>query len=210
MLARALGIAARTENPEIIRVISEITECMCQGEIQQLTRKGDVSLTEQEYMEVIQRKTGVLIQGACRTGAILAAAPPEVEQQLSDYGCQLGLAFQITDDLLDYTAETATLGKTVGADLKEGKLTLPVIYALRKASEQQRNQMIQIIKNETFSADDFRRLVKMIEANGGIAYARHIAETYVQSAKTLMEIFPASRTKETLLMIADYALCRNA
>src|SRR6056297_1217775 len=144
LLARALAIAARTENPKIIRIISDITESMCQGEIQQLTRKGDIRLTESEYMEVIQRKTGFLIQGACQTGAILAGADAEAEKQLSEYGYHIGIVFQIADDLLDYIAETDTLGKTVGADLREGKLTLPLIHVLARANGKDRAQVVEI------------------------------------------------------------------
>ncbi len=209
LLARALAIATRTENPKIIRVISEITESMCQGEIQQLSRKGDVNLTESEYMEVIQRKTGFLIQGACQTGAILAGASEEVENLLSQYGYHIGLVFQIADDLLDYTAETDTLGKSVGADLREGKLTLPVIYALSRAEGPEREKMIQVIENKTFSQDAFHELVKMIDSHGGIAYSRDVAAAHVSAAKKIMEAFAPGETRETLSMIADYALNRS-
>ena len=210
LLARALTIAARTQSPEIIRVISGITESMCQGEIQQLTRKGDISLTEAEYMEVIQRKTGYLIEGACETGAILAGASAEVVQQLAAYGYHIGLVFQIADDLLDYTAETDTLGKAVGADLREGKLTLPVIHALSRASGREREQMTAIIQKESFTTQEFKDLVKMIDAGGGIAYAQNVARKHIQSAKTLLEPFPPGPTRKTLFMVADYALSRSA
>ena len=210
LLARALTIAAQTQNPEIIRVISGITESMCQGEIQQLTRKGDITLTEAEYMEVIQRKTGYLIEGACETGAILAGASTEVVQQLAAYGYHIGLVFQIADDLLDYTADSDTLGKTLGADLREGKLTLPVIHALSRAPGRQREEMTAIIQKESFTTEEFYRLVKMIDENGGMAYAQDVASRHIQSAKTLLEKFPAGPTRETLFMIADYALSRSA
>jgi octaprenyl-diphosphate synthase len=210
LLARALSIAAETEHPKIIQVISEITENMCQGEIQQLNRKGDTDLTEAEYMEVIRRKTGYLIQGACRTAAILAGAPPEIEGRLSDYGFHVGLVFQIADDLLDYTADPRTLGKPVGADLKEGKLTLPVIFALARATDEERDQMAAIIKKRSFSDAEFSRLVKIIDARGGIEYAREVAGAHIQSAKQIMEGFPPGQTRDTLLLLADYALSRSA
>ncbi len=210
LLARALAIAAQTGSPKIIRVISEITESMCQGEIQQLTRKGDINLSESEYMEVIRRKTGFLIQGACQTGAILAGASGETEKKLSDYGYHIGMVFQIADDLLDYTADTDILGKTVGTDLREGKLTLPLIYSLGRANGNDRTKMIQIIQAETFLSEDFQRLVKMIDSYGGIAYSQSIAETHVKQAKTIMETFTESETRNTLLMVADYALSRSS
>ncbi|HMA68075.1 MAG TPA: polyprenyl synthetase family protein [Desulfosalsimonadaceae bacterium] len=210
LLARALSIAARTRNPKIIRIISEITEHMCQGEIQQLSRKGDINLQESDYMEVIRCKTGYLIQGACQTGAILAGAEEETEKQLSDYGYHIGIVFQIADDLLDYTADTSTLGKAVGADLREGKLTLPVIRALNQADGDVRAEMTAIITKEDFSPAEFHHLVKMIDAHGGIAYAREVAAEHVQAAKTIMEGFPPSESRELLSLIADYALHRSA
>jgi octaprenyl-diphosphate synthase len=210
LLARALSIAAQTENPQIIRIISDITESMCQGEIQQLTRKGDINLTESEYMEVIQRKTGFLIQGACQTGAILAGADAVTEKQLSDYGYHIGMVFQIADDLLDYIAETDTLGKTVGADLREGKLTLPLIHVLGRADGEDRAKIVEIVKKDAFSDDEFHQLVKIIDSYGGISYSRDTAGSHVERAKVILAAFPPSETRETLSMLADYALSRGS
>ncbi|MEA3437272.1 MAG: polyprenyl synthetase family protein, partial [Thermodesulfobacteriota bacterium] len=125
LLARSLSISAETGDMKVIRTIAKITENMSQGEIHQLMRKGELNISEEEYMDVIRRKTAVLFQGACRISAIITDATHEKEKALSDYGYNLGLAFQMADDLLDYTSDTKVLGKEVGADLKEGKLTLP-------------------------------------------------------------------------------------
>ena len=132
LLARSLSIAAKTENLEIISVISRITEEMAQGEIDQLSQKGNIDLSEDEYLKIIRRKTAVLIEGACKCGALLADAPKNKIDALFNYGHHLGMAFQMADDLLDYTADAATLGKIPGADLREGKLTLPLIKALEQ------------------------------------------------------------------------------
>ena len=210
LLARALSIAAQTGSPEIIRVISDITESMCQGEIQQLTRKGDINLKESEYMEVIQRKTGFLIQGACQTGAILAGADAETEKKLSDYGYHIGMVFQIADDLLDYIAETDTLGKAVGADLREGKLTLPLIHTLSRAGGEDREKIAAIVEKPSFSTDEFNQLLKIIDSYGGISYSRDIAGGHVEKAKAILAAFPSSETRETLSMLADYALSRGS
>ena len=133
LLARALAICADSGKIKVIHIISNLTENMSTGEVHQLMRKGDVTLTEDEYLEVIRRKTAVLFQAACTVSAVIADAPPEKEQALSDYGYNLGIAFQMIDDLFDYTMDTADLGKEVGADLREGKLTIPVIHALNRA-----------------------------------------------------------------------------
>jgi octaprenyl-diphosphate synthase len=210
LLARGLSIAAKTGDPEIIRVIADITENMCQGEIRQLVRKGDTTLTEAEYLDVIQRKTGFLIQGACETGALIAGAAPETAKSLARFGYHVGMVFQISDDLLDYTADTRNLGKTVGADLREGKLTLPVIHALQNATGTDRKWMEQIIGHPDFTAAEFSRLVEHLRYYGGIDYAVGIARGHVSDAADIMDAFDPSETRDTLVMIAEYTLERHA
>ena len=209
LLARSLAIAAETKRPDVIKVVSGITENMSQGEIHQMMRKGSLDLTEAEYMEIIKRKTAVLFQGTCRSGALIADVSLQKETALSDYGFNLGIAFQMVDDLLDYTLDTATLGKEVGADLKEGKLTLPVIYSLKSADEKDRTRMENIIKNKNFSVNDFKTLIRMIDKYGGRSYTQTLATEYVQNAKEALVVFEDSKPKEILLMIADYTLSRN-
>lgn len=209
LLARSLAIAAETKRPDVIKVVSGITENMSQGEIHQLMRKGSLDLTEAEYMEIIKRKTAVLFQGTCHAGALIADVSLIKETALSDYGFNLGIAFQMVDDLLDYTLDTVTLGKEVGADLKEGKLTMPVIYSLKSADEKDRTRMENIIKNKNFSVNDFKTLIRMIDKYGGQLYTQNLATEYVQNAKEALAVFQNSKTKEVLLMIADYTLSRN-
>ena len=209
LLARSLAIAAETKQPEVIKVVSNITENMSQGEIHQLMRKGRLDLTEAEYMEIIKRKTAVLFQGTCCSGALISGVASEKTKALSDYGFNLGIAFQMVDDLLDYSRDTAVLGKEVGADLKEGKLTLPVIYSLMSADPEDRTLMENIIKDKNFSINGFEMLIKMIDKYDGRTYTQRLATTFVQHAKDALAVFKNSEAKETLLMIADYTLSRK-
>jgi len=209
LLARALSISAATGSLEVVGVLSRLTEEMSQGEIHQLIRKGDPGLSESEYLEVIRRKTAVLFEAACRVSAIIADAPAEKQAALANYGNNLGVAFQMADDLFDYTLETADLGKSVGADLKEGKLTLPVIYALRQAESQDKDWMIKIIKDKDFSTADFKKLVGRLVQYGGVAYTEKMAAAYIKKAKEALSGFEDSPTRQTLLDIADYALARR-
>ena len=210
LLARSLSISAKTGNMKVIRTIAKITENMSQGEIHQLMHKGELDISQEEYMEVIRRKTAVLFQGACRISAIITDAPNEKEKALSDYGYNLGLAFQMADDLLDYTSDTKVLGKEVGADLKEGKLTLPVIYSLKAADMKDRSRMEKIIKNEKFSVNDFEKLVELLKKYKGISYTQKLASEHIKKAKEALSIFEPSETKEILVKVADYALNRKA
>ncbi|MGA8178712.1 MAG: polyprenyl synthetase family protein [Desulfobacterales bacterium] len=209
LLARSLAIAAETKRPDLIKVVSNITENMSQGEIHQLMRKGHLDLTEAEYMEIIERKTAVLFRGTCRSGALISDVPLKKVDALSDYGFNLGMAFQMVDDLLDYSSDTDVLGKEVGADLKEGKLTLPVIYSLESAVPKDRALMENIIRSRNFSINDFKILIKMIDKYGGRTYTQNLAADYVRHAKEGLAVFNHTETKETLLMIADYTLSRN-
>ncbi len=209
LLARGLAIAAETEEPRIIKIISEITENMSQGEIHQIHRKGKLDLTEREYMDIIKCKTAVLFQGACRISAILAEASEEKELALAQYGYNLGMAFQMVDDLLDYTFDTQILGKTVGADLREGKLTLPVIVALNQAAPGDRVLMEKIIRDEKFSDNDFRWLAEKISEYGGFDYTRTLAFEHTAKSRQALELFPVSPTRDILFDIAGYALERT-
>ena len=209
LLARALSIAAVAENTRIIDTIAKVTEDMSQGEIQQMMNKGRMDITEKEYMQVIENKTAGLIKAACRVGALIADAPDKNIEHLSAYGYYVGIAFQMTDDLLDYLADTWDLGKEVGADLKEGKLTLPVIYALKQAETAERNRMIEIISESDFSVEDFQLLVDLLQSYGGLSYTRDRAAEYVRMAKEELTGFEPSEARETLEMIADYALLRK-
>ncbi|MBI9084613.1 MAG: polyprenyl synthetase family protein [Desulfobacterales bacterium] len=210
LLARALSIAVRTQHHGIIEIIAGITEEMSQGEIHQLSRIGDLGLSEADYFQIIRCKTAVLFQGACRVSALLADAPKAEETALADYGYHLGIAFQIADDLLDYTAQTQALGKTVGADLREGKLTLPVIHALAAADEPDRQCLEAIIKNTDFSESEFQTLVGLLDKYQSLKYSTEMAAGHVAQAKAALGFFDVSPARETLEMIADYALERKA
>jgi octaprenyl-diphosphate synthase len=209
LLARALSVSAATGSVRIVQILAELTEQMSQGEVHQLMRKGDIRLAEDEYLDVIRRKTAVLFEAACRVSAVLAAASPEKESALARFGFNLGMAFQIADDLFDYTLETPQLGKQVGADLREGKLTLPVIQALRLVPPAEREWLVSIIRNPQFSTEDFRRLVDLLGSCGAIRYAEQAAEKFIGAAKKELSAFPPSAALETLSDIADYALHRR-
>jgi octaprenyl-diphosphate synthase len=210
LLARGLSIAADTGLCDVIRTIARITENMSQGEIRQLEKKGDITLTENEYLEVIRCKTAVLFQGACRTGALVAGAAADAVQALTDYGYHLGLAFQMADDLLDYTQDSRSLGKHAGADLREGKLTLPLIHTLSRAPEPDLRRMVAILKKPDFTDPEFAELVDLLNGYGGIAYTQARAADHIRAAKAMLDPFESGPMQDVLMDIADYALVRKA
>ena len=159
---------------------------------------------------MIRCKTAVLFQGACRTGALVAGADDGRVERLSGFGYHLGIAFQMADDLLDYTQDLTALGKRAGADLREGKMTLPLIHALSKASAADRRVMLATLGNPNFSDGAFADLVEMLNAYGGIDYTRAQAAAHIQTAKTQLGAFDDRSTRDLLTDIADYALVRSA
>ena len=209
LLARALSISAGTGRLRVIQILAELTENMSQGEVHQLMRKGDINLKEEEYLEVIRRKTAMLFEAACRVSAIIADAPEEREKALADYGYNLGIAFQMADDLFDYTLTTSDFGKEVGADLREGKLTLPVIHALKNTTNDDKDRMVKIIQNQDFSAEEFKTLVELLDKHGGLAYTQNTAASYIDNAKKALSLFEPSQTKDIMMDIADYVLARR-
>lgn len=209
LLARALDIAAKTKEPDIISVIANITQTMSQGEIDQLAKKGKLDLSEQEYLKVIEAKTAVLIQGACQSGAILAKSSKEREKALNEYGFHLGMAFQMTDDLLDYTATVKELGKKPGADIREGKLTLPLIYSLANAGAEDKNMMHKIIAGAGLNSEEFEKLLETLYKYKGIEYTFKKAWDHVKKAKACLNDFNDCTSKQVLSLIADYSIERK-
>ena len=209
LLARALAIAAKTREPRVISVIANITQAMSQGEIDQLEKKGRNDLSEVQYLGIIERKTAVLIQGACQSGAIISKASQEKEEALASYGYHLGMAFQMADDLLDYTATAQELGKNPGADMREGKLTLPLIHSLAQASDEDRAWMHKVIADPVFDQGRFQELKEKLLALGGIAYTQERAKDHVEKAKAALGIFGDSDSKALLHLIADYSIERK-
>jgi octaprenyl-diphosphate synthase len=209
LLARALDIAARTKEPDIISVIAKITQDMSQGEIDQLDKKGKLDLSEKEYTEIIKRKTAVLIQGACKSGAILAKASKEKKNALNEYGFHLGMAFQMADDLLDYLASAKELGKNPGADMREGKLTLPLIYSLANASQKDRLWMENAITAKKFIPEQFEKLKEKLYMYKGIEYTQKKAQDHIKKAKAYLDGFHDCGSKQLLCMIADYSIERK-
>jgi len=214
LLARSLSIAAKTGISAIVEVLAEITEYMSQGEIFQLMNKERLDLSKKEYMKIIKCKTAVLFRGACKTGALITGAAKDKETALASYGMNLGIAFQMADDLLDYTSDSKLLGKEAGADIREGKLTLPVIYVLDKidsieTDSKNRRFIEKIIRNKNFNADDFNKLIELLKKYQGLSYTKRLAADYVEKAKNSLDIFTSSKIKETLFNIADYAMVRK-
>jgi octaprenyl-diphosphate synthase len=206
---KSMGMALTQDSLEVVRLLCDVTLRMIEGELYQLTKTGDVDITEEEHFEIIRRKTAHLFGGCAQIGGLLGSVSTEREIALREFGFNLGIAFQVVDDLLDYTADESALGKPVGGDLREGKVTLPIIYLLQRGGEQADQLIRAVVSDRTVSKEQWREILRMLREHGtpDMAYAK--ALEYATRAKTALDVFPPSREKDALVALADYVLSRD-
>jgi octaprenyl-diphosphate synthase len=194
---------------QIIKLMSRTTNIMAEGEVFQLMKSGDIHITEEEYFTLIEKKTAVLISAASAVGAMLAGAPAAQVDALAAYGMRIGKAFQLTDDTLDYVASEKEFGKAIGMDLKEGKITLPLIHALRQCPEGEKNRVKEILERQGDQEGDVNEILSLIHKYGGIDYALNRAQELIDEGRILMKPFGDSEAKRSMLAIADFILERK-
>ncbi len=207
LLAKSLSLAVTTNKLKILQVLSNATTMMAEGEILQLLHTGNLQITEAEYFEVITRKTAILMSAACQIGGILGGAAPEREEALSQMGLNLGITFQVVDDILDYTGDAKELGKPVCADLREGRITLPLIRALTRADSRDRQRLQEMAQNLT--PDLTTELLNIVGKYDGVAYAQGVAREYTLKAQDNLGAFPASQEKQYFWAITEELLART-
>jgi len=207
LYSRAFEMMVAVERMRVLDILSHATNRIAEGEVLQLLNAHDPATDEVRYMEVIDRKTATLFQAGARLGAVLADAPPEVEDALAAYGLALGIAFQLVDDALDYSAGSAELGKNIGDDLDEGKPTLPVIRAIEVGGPEQGAVLRKAI--EEGGRGHIEAVAAAIAATGAIAYTRQLARTYAERAKVALSAMPPSPHREALERLADFAVGRS-
>jgi octaprenyl-diphosphate synthase len=207
---RSMAMALTQDTLEVVRLLCDVTLRMIEGELYQLTKTGDASITEDEHLEIIRRKTAFLFSGCAEIGAALGTATPEQRAALRDYGFDLGIAFQIVDDVLDYMADASALGKPLGGDLREGKVTLPVILLLQKSGPDVTALVQSVIAEGEVSPENWRRIQDLLRREGAIETAFERAVAYAASAKQhLLGAFPASAERDGLIALADYVVSRD-
>ena len=207
LYSRAFQMMVRAQSMEIMDLLANTTNTIAQGEVLQLLNIRDPDTSEARYNEVIYAKTACLFEAAGRIGAMLAAAPASRRDSLNAYGKHLGIAFQLVDDALDYSAESDALGKNVGDDLAEGKPTLPLIYAMENGSADQRDLIRHAI--EQGSAERFDEINQAIEETGALRYTIERAHEHAERAKREIAALDDNEHRQALLFIADYAVERS-
>ena len=207
---RSMAMALTQDTLEVVRLLCDVTLRMIEGELYQLTKTGNADITEEEHFEIIRRKTADLFSGSAEIGAALAGAKPELRQALRDYGFNLGLAFQIVDDVLDYVADETVLGKPIGGDLREGKVTLPVILLLQRTGPEVKEIVRKVVADGEIDAETWRSLKEMLRREGAIEAAFERAVVYANRAKQhMLGAFPPSPERDGLVALADYVVSRD-
>jgi len=206
---KSMALALTHDALEIIRLLCDVTLRMIEGELYQLTKNGDADITEEEHFDIIRRKTAYLFGGCAQIGGMLGQVNSEQEQALREYGFNLGIAFQLVDDLLDFTGDAAALGKPVGGDLREGKMTLPLIHLLQQGDEAGVRIVRAIIGNRTVDSGPWAELLRILKHHRSIDYAYRRASEFAEIAKRPLYAFPPSAERDALLALPDYILSRD-
>ena len=201
LFTKSFSLAVENGNWEVFRALSRATTLMAEGELEELIKTNDLSLTEENYLSIILRKTAFLISAAAQIGAILGKVSKEKEKALSDFGMDVGMAFQLTDDNLDYTSRKEEFGKKIGIDLQDGKITLPLIFTLNQCDEEERTIVRKSVESRPLTEEAFLNVVNMIERYRGIHYTWKRAKAYVEKAKDHLRLFPNSKEREALYSI---------
>jgi octaprenyl-diphosphate synthase len=209
ILARAFSLLTQIGDLKVLKIVSNATVRLSEGELFQMSNIGNLDLTEEQYLQVISDKTAILMEAACRGGATLGGLSSENEEALASYGWNLGIAFQMTDDVIDYISEKAVMGKAPGKDLEEGKLTLPMILALKEADPEEKSQAQRIITQGRVSDDDLAWVRDFLKRRGGIDQTLDRARQYLNEASTRLSVFPASPQKDALQKLCQKILNRT-
>ena len=207
---QAFQIALRERNFHILDVLISLTQMMVEGELLQLERLHQIDITEADYMELVDRKTASLFSACARLGAAAANADEETESKLSEFAWNLGMAFQLVDDILDFTSTEKILGKPAGNDLREGKVTLPLIYALQTATKEERRAVETVITDTNYEQVPFMQVLKILEHHASVkrAYAR--AHAFTEKSRAIIASFPESPAQRSLQAIVELVTERNS
>lgn len=206
---KSMSLALSQDCLEIIRLLCDVTLRIVEGEIYQLTKNGVVDLSEEEHFDILRRKTAFLFAGSARIGGMLGTATREQQEALWDYGLNIGMAFQLADDLLDFTGVEQTLGKPVGGDLREGKMTLPLIHLYARGDARTQALLRRVVEARSVTLDEWREIRALLAQARSIDYAQTVAWEFVERAKKALNAFPPSDARDALLYLPDYVILRD-
>jgi octaprenyl-diphosphate synthase len=208
LFTRSFCMMVDHKDIRILELMSQACRQLAEGEILELAKSGDPNIGERDYLAIVRDKTAVLISAACRIGAILGHRP-EWEEDFSIFGMNLGMAFQLVDDVLDYAAEEEELGKTIGKDLQEGKVTLPIIRTLHRCTEAERKRLVERIRSRSVGSGELIEILGTVRGYDGLEYTHAMARGFVEEAKKRLCALPSCPDRTALLAVADFVASRK-
>ena len=203
---KSMALALTQDSLDVVRILCDVTLRMIEGELFQLSKNGDLALSESDHFEIIQRKTADLFGGCAEIGGILGNAGPEGRRALREYGFNLGVAFQLVDDLLDLTGREEVLGKPIASDLREGKLTLPLIHLVQQGGLHVRTLVADVVRDRQLTPERWQEIAACLSEHRSLDYAYRKATEFGARAKASLAVLPASPEREGLMALADYVL----
>jgi octaprenyl-diphosphate synthase len=207
LYSRAFQMMVAIGNMDIMKILSDTTNTISEGEVQQLINAQDPDISEENYFSVIHKKTAILFEGACETAAVLARGSSNAQQKVQSYGYHLGIAFQLVDDALDYAGNAEELGKNIGDDLAEGKPTLPLIYAMTHSNKEDATLISNSIRNSDNSA--LKEITDIIHNSGALDYTNRLAKEHSQKAIEQLGFLPDSTYKQAMIDLALFSVSRS-
>ena len=208
LFSRAFQLMVADGSLDVLRILSNASAVIAEGEVLQLMTANDISSDQSAYMEVVEAKTAALFAAACRVGAVVAEQPEAEELALERFGRDLGIAFQLVDDVLDYSALQAELGKSVGDDFRDGKITLPVVLAIQRGNDEERAFWRRCLEDQDHQDGDLEHAIALMQRHGTLKDAMAQARRYADSASAALDRFPKSATKTALQDIAGFCVDR--
>ncbi len=206
---KTLNLAVQSKHKEIIQILTDTSAQMIDGELHEYYVSGNLDLKEANYLDILDKKTASLFHASCLIGAILCDTSEKEQALIAEYGRNVGMSFQIVDDLLDYTGDTDTLGKPILSDLEEGRITLPLIHTLNHDGKKNRDRITQLIRQRDLGKKSKGEILEIVRSNGALDYTFRKAESYALKSKEILDHFPHSIYRESLLLVPDFVLSRN-
>jgi len=209
LFSKTLASIVDLQDTYAVAILSAAAERITEGELLQIAFAGEPGLTEADYFDLISKKTAALFSASCQLGALTVGQDGKAVENMNAFGEHYGMAFQITDDLLDYLGDKQKLGKPTGNDLREGKITLPLIYALEQASERQSAEVRTILDRGIQSEEEIEFIVQFVKAQGGVDYSLQLVNQYTDQALNALDIYPDSAAKQSLIQLVHYSVKRE-
>jgi octaprenyl-diphosphate synthase len=206
---KTIGRSLRSKHRQIVEILTDTSSKMIEGELNEYYVSWNLDINEKDYLDIINKKTASLFSASCQIGGILGNAKDEEENILADFGTTLGMTFQIIDDLLDYTGDEQKMGKPVLSDLREGRITLPLIYTLQNDGKENRNRILDLLKKKDLNKSSLEEILFMVQSNGALDYTHRKAKEFSDHSKQLLQQLPPSVQRDALSLFPDFILYRN-